>query len=155
MTKTIEPTDNEVIGILAKSFSNLGFPEDASLWLIMFSQALQIFDDYMDGDPVERQELDCLIWNTLVAMPQNPFFRKYSAELYPVIATVLLKWQGSDKVERSGKADARSFVWRAGYYDLVLFVASLVHGSLWATEHADKILNMYGESLDIYLKEEF
>ena len=53
-------------------------------------------------------------------MPQNPFFARHAGTLLPVLSTMVLKWQASDRVEREGNADARSFTWRAGYYELVL-----------------------------------
>ena len=141
------------IDVLKQSCINLSLPEDASSWLVMIFQVSQIFDDYADGDTVERKDLDSLIWNTLIAIPQNPFYLKNSFALWPVLSTAILKWQGSDTVEREGKVDAKSFVWRAGFYDLVLMVGTLCHGSDWAIKNAHIVMNMYGEKFEDYLKE--
>jgi len=138
---------------LRKSFQALSFPESAISWLLMMYEAIQVFDDYADGDKVDREELNSLIWNTLVAIPQNPFYLANSQALYPLIATSILKWQASDTIERKKKADAKSFIWRAGYYDLVLMVGTLCHGYGWGKDNAHIILNLYGEKLDDYLKE--
>ncbi len=141
------------MSVLRQSFRSLMLPPAAEEWLLMLWQAIQTFDDYADGDKVPRDELDATIWNTLVAMPQNPFFAQHSGALFPLVGSMVLKWQASDRVEREGKADARSFVWRAGYYDVVLTVVQLVHGAAAATAVAHQVLNLYGETLEDYIKE--
>lgn len=141
------------IEILEQHFTSLEIPKDAIAWLLMIYNAFQVFDDYADGDYVERKDLNALIWNTLIAIPQNTFYQNNSIALWPVLSTAILKWQGSDTAEREGKADAKSFVWRAGYYDLVLMVCALIHGSDWSAKNAHIVMGLYGEKLEDYLKE--
>ena len=93
----------------------LALPAPAIEWLLMLYGAIQVFDDVADGDAVERDDLNAAIWNTLVGMSQNTFWIANSQTLTPIVASMILKWQASDQAERSGKADSRSFVWRAGY----------------------------------------
>lgn len=132
----------------------LSLPPDATDWLIMLYEATQTFDDYADGDEVPRRHFDALLWNTLVAIPQNSFFRAHCATLSPLVAASILKWQAADSIERGkGTPDARSFVWRAGFYDLVLMCVQLVHGPQVAIENAHHVLNLYGESFNDYLGE--
>ncbi len=139
---------------LKKNFVEaFALPEPAIDWLLMVWDAIQVFDDVADGQPVERKDLDRVIWVSLVGLAQNPFFRLHSHRLLPVLETQIFKWQGSDRAERSGQADARSFVWRAGYYDLVLMVVNLIHGPEVAAENAQMVMNLYGESLENYMKE--
>jgi hypothetical protein len=136
---------------LEKSFA---LPPDAVDWLMSLWHVLQVFDDYADGDPVERKDLDATIWNTLVGMPSNPFFAKNCASLLPVMSMLILKWQASDKAEQEGTADQRSFVWRAGYYDVLLMTVQLVHGTEAAHKIAHHVMSFYGESYEEY-KQEF
>lgn len=131
----------------------LGLPPDAVEWLVMLWDCIQVFDDVADGDPVKRGDLDTVIMNSLVLMPGNPFFRANSSHLTPVMMTAILKWKASDNAERDGKADARSFVWRASYYDVVLMVVALCHGSQAAMDAADSVMLLYGETFAEYLKE--
>lgn len=138
---------------LRKHFESLMLPTEAAEWLLMVWQAIQTFDDVADDDEVLRAELDATIWNVLVAMPQNPFFARHAGTLLPLLGTMVLKWQASDRVERDGQADARSFTWRAGYYELILVAVQLIHGASAAASVAHKVLGMYGESLDSYLAE--
>lgn len=128
-------------------------PAPAVEWLLMLWGAIQVFDDVADGDHVEREDLNATIWNTLVGMSQNTFWQANSHTLAPVVASMILKWQASDQAERAGKADARSFVWRAGYYDVVLMVVAVCHGTQRATQAAQQVMELYGETLEDYMKE--
>ena len=131
----------------------LALPAPAIDWLLMLFEAIQVFDDVADGDPVEREDLNAVIWNTLVGMNQNTFWIANSHSLAPVVATMILKWQASDQAERDGKADAKSFVWRAGYYDVVLMTVALCHGTQQATDKAQQVMELYGETFEDYMKE--
>lgn len=128
-------------------------PQDAIDWLCMLFDAIQVLDDVADGDKIERATLDAAMWNLLVAMPQNRFFAEHSTALLPLVATQILKWQAADEVERKGEADAKSFTWRAGFYDVVLLAVSLVHGPNATIPAAASVLRLYGEDFEEYLKE--
>ena len=128
-------------------------PEPAVEWLMTMFSVIQTMDDYADGAKVERKDLDAMIWNTLVALPSNQFFMRHANMLLPVIATAILKWQASDQAERDGRADERAYMWRAGYYDLVLMAVLLTHGSTKTTEISEKIMRLYGEDFKDYIKE--
>jgi hypothetical protein len=131
----------------------LFLPIDAIKWLLDLFHAFQIFDDFADNDAVDRKDLNVLIWNTLVGMQQNPFYMANSYCLSSIVGLNILKWQASDTVERSGNADAKSYVWRAGYYDIVLAVVQLCHGPVFAAQNAHIVLGLYGETYDDYMKE--
>jgi len=128
-------------------------PTPAVEWLLMVFDAIQVFDDVADGDTVERKDLNATIWNTLVGMHQNSFFIANSHHLIPLLATGVLKWQASDTAERNKQADAKSFMWRAGYYDLVLMAVSLVHGAGFATVNGHHVMALYDEKFEDYIKE--
>jgi hypothetical protein len=131
----------------------LFLPVDAVKWLLDLFHAFQIFDDFADNDAVDRKDLNLLIWNTLVGMQQNPFYMANSYCLSSIVGLNILKWQASDTVERSGNADAKSYVWRAGYYEIVLAVVQLCHGPVFAAQNAHIVLGLYGETYDDYMKE--
>lgn len=131
----------------------LGLNGDAIEWLLMLYQAIQLFDDIADGDKIERTDLNAVIWNSLVGFHQNTFFLQNSHHLIPVIATAIMKWQASDKVEHNAQADAKSFVWRASYYDVVMAVVLIQHGPASAVELSDSVIQLYGEKYEDYMKE--
>ena len=132
----------------------LELPADAAMWLLDLWHMAQVFDDVADGDPVARADLDKAVWKGLVAMPSNPFYTAHISALQPAMATAILKWKASDDAERAGRADERSFVWRAAYYDIVLLVVLLVHGYDKAMEKASVVMALYGEDFATY-REEF
>ena len=138
---------------LKTHFTNLNLPLDAQEYLLGIWHASQFFDDLLDGDPVTRDDVMNTIYYCFSRQNLNPFYLRYISQLVPMQETIIVKWIGSDKAERAKNADARSFVWRASYYDLVVFVTCLCHGMEAATNASDYLLNMYGESLDEYLKE--
>ena len=132
----------------------LELPTDAIVWLLDLWHMSQVFDDVADGDEVKRADLDKAVWKGLVAMPSNPFYTAHMTALQPALATAILKWKASDDAERAGRADERSFVWRAAYYDIVLLVVLLVHGYDKAMEKASVVMALYGEDFAKY-REEF
>lgn len=131
----------------------LRLPGEAVAWLQNLWDVIQVFDDVADKDPIDREDLDRAIFAALVQMPANSFFMAHSAALLPLVATMVLKWKASDDAEREGQADEKSFVWRAGYYDVVLGIVLLCHGSDAAMKTAKLVMNLYGETFADYRKE--
>lgn len=131
----------------------LGLPTDACDWLIDLWAVIQVFDDIVDGDPVRDDHLISTVWRTLVTMPVNPFFVANSAQLYPVLANAILKWQAANDMEASGQADERSFIWRASYYDVVMLAVFLCHGQAEASRLSSKVLTLYAETFADYRRE--
>lgn len=131
----------------------LRLPADAADWLLGLWTAIQVFDDVADGDTVSRNDLTAAIVNTLIVMPANPFFRAHVDQLTPVLTLAFLKWSASDTAERNGRAGPKSYMWRASYYDVVMIVVALCHGVSSASNDAEAVMNLYGETLDGYMKE--
>lgn len=129
----------------------LGLPEDASKFLLDLWDTIQTLDDWADGDHVTEKERDKAIWNALVGIQVNSFYARNQAMLIPALAQSVLKWMASDRAEKAGMADERSYMWRAGYFDVVCLVSSLVHGP--SSEMAWKALSLYGETCAEYMKE--
>ena len=129
----------------------LGLPDGAVSWLLGLWQFIQTFDDIVDGEEPSRADLDKMLWLALVDMPKNEFYRANAGWLIPVVSSAVLEWMASDYAERNGRADARSYVWRAGFYRVVCTVASLVHGP--SSQISEMALGLYGETVDDYLKE--
>jgi len=140
-------------GLLINFRDVLKLPEAAIEWLLALYTAIQVFDDAADGDVVNRQELDNTIWFVFIGQFQNQFFVEKQSFLLPLISQAILKWQASDRMEREGKANAKSYMWRAGYFDIVLSVVQICHGAAVAHEVAHLIPEIYDETLEDYLKE--
>lgn len=131
----------------------LSLNQEAIEWLLMLWDAMQFIDDVEDGADFDKEALPIAAWNMLVAMPVNKFFIAHADKLVPVMASAVMKWKASNDAERRGAADEKSFVWRAGYYEVVLMVVLLHHGAEKAMRLSEGVLRLYGENFDDYLKE--
>ena len=122
-------------------------------WLLMLWDVIQAFDDCADGDPVTRDVLYETVWNTLVGMPTNSFYAAHQHLLSPLLALAVLKWRAANTAEATGRANEQSYMWRAEYYGIVLMCVQLQHGVRAASEAADKVLGLYGETYAQYISE--
>lgn len=132
----------------------LQLPEEASAWLLGLWHSTQFLDDVADHDDIDRKDFNIALNQLLVEMPANKFFAQHAPQLLMSVAVFIAKWQASDFLERLDKADQRTFMWRAGYYDVILTVVILCHGLHTATKMAPDIMSLYGETYESY-KEEF
>lgn len=143
------PSADEPKGkVLAQHFEAIGIPQDAARFLLILWDFIQMVDDKVDGDTPEHA--DRVAWDMLVGLPCNPFYRQNMDILSPVLALQINKWRVCNAREKAGKADAKSYMWRAGYYDIILAVAQLcgLPGDALAL-----VPDLYGETLDDYLRE--
>lgn len=129
----------------------LDLPEDAIAWLLDVWNVIQVLDDVADGDPIDRSDSDAATFAVLGGMQMNTFYQRHQSWLLPSTVMMTLKWMASDIAERSGQADERSYMWRAGYYDVVMLATSLVHGP--SSEKALMALSLYGETAEDYMNE--
>lgn len=129
----------------------LELPEDAIQWLLDVWNLIQVLDDVADGDPIDRSDSDKATFAVLGGMEANPFYDRYKTFLMPAKMQMCMKWMASDLAEQNGDADERSYMWRAGYYDVVMLVTTLVHGP--SSEKALRALSLYGETAQEYMAE--
>ena len=144
---------NEETTLRTSLTDGLSLPPDAVEWLCSLYAVTQVFDDFADGDPVDRADLNRALYESLVGMSLNPFFDLNRFTLRPVLALFIMKWQASDQAERGGNANEVSFVWRSGFYDVVMTVFLIVHGRENTEANAQLIMSLYGESYADYRKE--
>ena len=129
-------------------------PSSAVEFVIAIEQFSQFFDDVADKDhDIARASLNLNLYNCFYGLHVNAFFLANRARLLPIMELIVLKWQGSDARERVCEADAVSFVWRAGFYDLLMAVMGIVHGHAYASERAPCVMKYYKETFEDYQKE--
>jgi hypothetical protein len=124
---------------------NLGLPEAARQWLNDLWHVTQVFDDAMDGNAVAKGDASRAVWATFVTMPLNDFYGRNASVLQPVLALQVLKWEAANEAEADGQRDERSYMWRAGFYDVVLMVCHLC-----GIKGGRKVMEMYGETFREY-----
>ena len=138
---------------LLRNFEALDLPANATAWLLDLWALTQFFDDVVDGDTVRPAAAHEVIWKALVTFPANSFYVANATVLQSALATAVLKWEASHSAERLNKADERSFMWRAAYYDVVLLVVLLCQGYESAMAKAPTIMALYGEKFSDYRAE--
>lgn len=136
-------------GKIQQALEFMRLPADAVEWLIDVWDVCQLLDDACDGDEIGRSRAEAAAWAIFVRMPANTFWRANMANLMPVLAVQVLKWQAANEAEDEGVSDERSFMWRAGYYDLVLLVCQLCG----LAQDPKFILSHYGETYFSYADE--
>lgn len=136
-------------GKIQQALEFMKLPTDAVEWLIDVWDVCQLLDDACDGDEIGRSRAEAAAWAIFVRMPANTFWRANMSNLMPVLAVQVLKWQAANEAEDEGVSDERSFMWRAGYYDLVLLVCQLCG----LAQDPKFILSLYGETYFSYADE--
>jgi hypothetical protein len=131
----------------------LGLSADCVEWLMLLWQSMQFIDDVVDDDHVPRETAIEAGWNLLCAMPGHPFFQRNSMTLLPVMALQYAKWKASDDAERAKEHGPVAFVWRAGYYDMVMLCVQIEHGTQTALEIGQSVMALYGETYENYMLE--
>lgn len=133
---------------LSTHFDTLGLPDAAKAWLLDLWTVIQVLDDATDGDRVAKDDAAKAVRAIFLTMPLNDFYRQNAAVLQPVIVLQMLKWEAANAVEAAGLASEKSYVWRAGYYDVVLMACQLC--GIENAGHA--CMEMYGESFTDYME---
>jgi hypothetical protein len=138
----------EVENGIATALLGMGFPCDAVAFIVKYWRAIQFLDDVKDGAPTS--DADGAIYLLLIELPYDDFLAKHRTALGPCVATAVHKWQAANMVERQGATAHldKSFMWRAGFYDAVLTVATLCMPADKVAENRLAILSLYGESHD-------
>jgi hypothetical protein len=133
----------------------LMLPEDALTWLMDLHETLQGLDDWYDGDMIPQCEKVNVIHNCLVGLSGNPFFLENAKQLLPHLSNLILKWSGANYVEENRMVEQypKAYMWRAGFYDIILAVIDITYGFEAALRASPYVLSIYGESLDSYKKE--
>lgn len=131
----------------------LDLPESAVEFLLSLWQLIQGLDDWHDGTPADTS---AAVWAACVGLPGNTFLANNRQLLVPVMANAVMKWHAANIIEANKEIDQfpKSYVWRAGYYDVILQTVLIVHGSE-AKDKAAMVLRLYGETLADYQAEHF
>lgn len=131
---------------LSAHFETLGLPDAAKAWLLDLWNVIQVLDDAYDGDKADRDAVSGAVKSIFLTMPLNDFYRQYSGVLQAVSWLQVMKWQAANDAEAAGVVNEKTYVWRAGYYDVVLMVCHLC-----GIEGAGQFcMEIYGESFAEY-----
>jgi len=115
-------------------------------FLVLLWGMIQFFDDVFDGDPVK--DFDRVLYASLLSLPLNEFYSQYRAALAPAIHMAIEKWHMANSRESAATGDARTFMWRAAYWDVAGTVCSITNNPNMRT-----VIALYAESYEEYLLE--
>ncbi len=132
---------------LQTHFTTLGLPVEARTWLLDLWNLIQVLDDAFDGDKPDPAAVRRATWAIFQNMPLNDFYRQYAAILQPVLVLQLLKWDAANAVEALQLQNEKSYVWRAGFYEVVLMCCHLC--GINDVGHA--CMELYGETFAEYM----
>ena len=135
---------------LSAHFTTLGLPEAAKAWLLDLWNLIQVMDDARDGDRASPGDVDRAVKAIFLTMPLNDFYRQFPAVLQPVMVLAALKWEAANEMEAKGLADEKSYMARAGFYDVVLMTCHLC--GIENVGHA--VMEMYGDRYEDYIREQ-
>lgn len=140
---------------IVQRYLALGGQREGAGWLALLWEAVQALDDWRDGDPVAPMQIEQAIHIVLHDLPAHPFFRRHAAYLLPHLSALVLKWRGANAIEaqRDREQYPKAFMWRAGYYDLVLMALALEAGPEHAGRMAAEVATLYGETIEEFTRE--
>jgi len=119
--------------------------EAACQYAEMLWTAIQEWDDLEDEGKCEKQN-SLLAWLAF-GKEYQPFFAQNSHILRPAFLSLYLKWTASYVLDRGDESDVcKSYMLRAGYYDVLHLIAWICGGDEWAVQVGPEIYRSYGET---------
>jgi len=121
--------------------------QDAINLSMMLLEVAHLWDDLIDKDKVEDDDINRIFRYLIYDIPMNPVYR-----LIPGInchfLNVYLRWRDSNTMESFEKPDfEKTYMLRAGIYDMFSLIAYHLFGDERAKEIGPKIRLLYGETL--------
>lgn len=132
---------------MTTAFNGLGLSDSALSLALDLWALIQVFDDIEDGHTPKKDEADRALVASLVGLPINRFYVQYREAIAPALMVAIEKWKAANQAEKSGAHDAKSFMWRAGFYDVLALICFL------DGKPAAPALSLYGETYQDYMKE--
>ena len=121
------------------------------------TQIASTYDDLIDRDnPVSDAQIHAMVFEALVTLPRNTFYRQHFGVLNPLIINSLHNWRIANAMEQHRNAEDLNiaFIIRSSYADLLRMVAFLVGGEAHALEMGLLLRRaVHSEGLSNYLTE--
>jgi len=121
----------------------------------LICRILHFWDDLIDRDKlVSQMEINVGMFNSLIELPSNKFYRDNQSSLQPVLVNAIANWQTANEFESNGvkKELELAFVIRSDYCNILIQMAYIVGGHDWVMEITPKIrANWTDEDFAMYL----
>lgn len=109
---------------------------DAVSLMRQWMYVCHLWDDLIDGDTIRTPEqINQAFWVCVIDMPRNVFYRRNFDTLQPVIATHIIDWIASNKMEASEDEGEQhiAYTLRCNVVSLAGMIASIIAGPIWAS----------------------
>ncbi len=116
----------------------------------------QTWDDLVDGDNhVPAEAINNMMWNALVAIPSNPFYRAHEPQLAPIVQMAISDWLDSNVLSEGSPHDKTlAYVLRDRLSSVVVQCALIIGGHAWMQQVGPEVRrNLQRETLTEYLAE--
>lgn len=123
---------------------------DAVQFASLLWSATQEWDDVKDEGQAPS---DALMFWLSFGMEVDPFYSRFAHLMRPCLMSSYLRWQASNVLDHEPDQVAKSYMLRAGIYDVWHMMAFIVGGHDWAVEIGPAIYREYGETVDELRKE--
>ena len=126
--------------------------EEAAQMCEMIFYVSQVWDDVIDGDPINQEDKYEVFRTMLIDLPANPFYRHYIGELLPLFETFVADWQTANELEKGSDHDKSiAFILRDSVCAIVVYCAGIVGGYKWR-EQMGPVVRRYAhdEGLEEY-----
>jgi len=115
----------------------------------------ETWDDLYDKDKeVNKNTINDVFWMALVALPSNPFYRKYFGQLNPLITNGIMAWLDANECELcgdEGKEIAHDL--RNHFLDVLNYTLYLVRGYDFARDHGYELRWFESDTKEDFVKE--
>ena len=115
----------------------------------------QAWDDLVDGDSINPDEVNKCFLNCLFVLPTNPIVQSMP-ELPHHIYNVFLRWRDATWLENNEPTDDnlnKCYMLRAGFYDIFVLIAAKLYGDDYARRVGPSVRKFYGETLNEFKRE--
>ena len=124
---------------------------DAVNFAVCLWHGAQAWDDLEDEGSADHNAL--ISWMAFTK-EYHPFFARHGSIMRPAMLSMYLKWRVANVLDRGTRDDvAKSYMLRAGLYDVWHLMAWLTGGEAWAAEVGPEIYREYSETPDSLWKE--
>jgi hypothetical protein len=109
--------------------------KDAIRLVQMLHQIVDVWDNLIDRDEVVADdEINEMMWNALVGIPGNQFYKDLGHLLRPVIEVGIINWKLANRMEAvEGRSREIAHVIRYSIGDVVIYMMRLIGGEGWAS----------------------
>jgi hypothetical protein len=119
-------------------------------------EVAHVWDDLVDKDNrLTSGEINRVFITAIFGLQNYPLW--FSAGLNHLVLNSFLKWRDANEIENNPLSSdddlSKSYMLRAGLYDVFAVIAYHLYGDEWAREVGPKIRLLYGEKLKDYILE--